>query len=185
MLRVNALHRPALHVNRMPPRLKRAPSLTTLILPPPSFQTGNVLLSTVRSSQAGCVGFQKLPFIAVVGGEPVWTACGKPTSGAGGNETTSSHSSLPATAQRANVAVLMYRRVGMMLRMALKSDVYAYLPSSKFEEFTPCPAHAPLWTFAKRQGCYIGLYGSHADFLADAEPYGVISREPACHWGES
>ena len=125
------------------------------------YKSGNVLLSTVRNSQAGCVGYQKLPFIAVVGGEPVWTGCGKPTAGAGGHETTSSHSSLPATAQCANVALLIYRRTGFVLRMALSSDVFAYTVESKFETFLACPDHAPHWCFAERQGCYLGLHGSH------------------------
>jgi len=131
------------------------------------YKRGRVLLATVDSTQAGCVGFQKIPFIASVAGLPVWTANCPPVDGNGLHELVA-HASLPQTAQCGNIAIVWYRAPPLVVSMQLKTSMFAHVPlgtnltscggSYEFVPRASTSANKALsWLFLRVGDSFLGL----------------------------
>ena len=152
------------------------------------YKTDGVLLSTVKSGQSGHVGFQKVPWIAVAGYIPVWTGQHTTSAHDSGHHELVSHTSLPATAQASNVALLMYRQsTSTLVRLKIgASPVFAHFPFDHFDS----SLHVPFlpgsgrlgWVFGAVGTSYVGL-GS--DYLRVADEGGrrnVVADAETCTW---
>ena len=149
-----------------------------------------VLLATVRSKENGMVGYQKTPFIAVLGVASIWTASGDgPRTINGANEIVS-HSSLPATRQYANIALLSYRASSALTKFNLDSQVFAHFPTNDFDEF--CVAESVntsmnsdrsgllRWAFARTKESYLALGSDCLVYKPEAKPQFVAAHEECC-----
>jgi len=151
--------------------------------------SASLLLATVRSCEAGCVGYQKVPWIATIGDEPVWTGCGAVSSANNCHELVS-HASLPATAQWGNVAVISYQPASMVVRLKLGSEVFAHFPMEAIAarsdgETSVIEASGRAgslgWALARAGDAYLGLGCSCLRYRSGATPALTASSE-SCFW---
>jgi len=148
-----------------------------------------VLLATVRSKENGMVGYQKTPFIAVLGMASVWTASGDgPRTINGANEIVS-HSSLPATRQYANIALLSYRSSSTLTKFNLGSQVFAHFPTHEFDEYCVSEVVSATldskknglrWAFARTKQSYLAIGSDCLIYQPEAKPQFVAAHEECC-----
>jgi hypothetical protein len=137
------------------------------------------------------VGYQKVPWIASIGDEAVWTSCGSPTDLASAHELVS-HASLPATAQWANVAVVAYKPASMLVRLKLGSQVFAHWPSDALAKLPNSETSVVLaeasgeskglgWALARVDDAYLGLGCNCLRYDEGAAP-AVTAAAEQCFW---
>jgi hypothetical protein len=160
------------------------------------FKDSGVLLSTVHSCEAGCVGYQKVPWIAVLKQHSVWTGCGQPGSVNGLGELVS-HSSLPATQQFHNIAIVSYHPASFLASMKLGSQVYAHFPLDVGLEVvvpTEKSGNSELhWAFVSDGDNFLGLgcnnlpkakHNKNLLISYSSETYWVCVVGTAVHFGD-
>jgi hypothetical protein len=150
-----------------------------------------VLLATVRSKENGMVGYQKMPFVAVLGTASVWTASGGAPRTVNGVHEIVSHSSLPATRQFANIALLSYQPPSRLAKFNFSSQVFAHFPTDEFEEF--CVSEAVdawmgsarsgllRWAFARTGDSYLALGSDCLLYRPESKPE-IVAANETCSW---
>ncbi len=124
------------------------------------YNTGDYCLTSLENYNRGKMGAQQCPWMANVGGVPVFTQAGKIAASLGATELheTIANTHLPGVYQKRNVALIMYQPFDMLKKAFSDLAVYLYWDASRFDETTV--SANKRWLFACKGNSYIGVYST-------------------------
>ncbi len=113
-------------------------------------------LTCLENYNRGKMGAQQCPWIANVGGVPVFTQAGKIAASLGATELheTVANTHLPCVLQSKNVALIMYQPYAMLSKAFDDLKVYLYMDKSRFDQVIV----EKYWIYGRKGRSYIAVY---------------------------
>ena len=124
------------------------------------YHNEDVILTSFENYNYGKLGAQQFPWVANIGGTPVFTQSGKIVAIGNLNEAIG-NSHLPNITQSGPLMLIVYQPANTLKAIATKAgldlNVYLYWPTTQFDE----EVIKDNWHFGRKDNNYIGIFSSN------------------------